>query len=291
MFRRGARNLLPIYKKNQKSVKRAVKSRLRGANRVLDTNVTPAKQVQAESTSLCSASRSQRKKRDLKGVNLDLGGGGGGMRGKLPGVQAVCETPEAQEMALRKGNGLREDVTDGLGGEAVTARPPPSRPRAPVTHMRGPRPLGLPPPWGQRPPGEEDMRTIPASGHATRKQLPRHPEAARPREAPSSRPALPSETEPVTLPSARANSRDIWRAMAPAPPGVNLILCLAGRTLKCKVNSSFLMPNNIYLIPTKLRFMERLICSRLHKGCCGHSLNPGSLFCPVFSAKILNAFF
>ena len=55
----------------------------------------------------------------------------------------------AGEALALKGE-LREDFTDGCGDSVVTKLPPPSRPRAPVTHMRGPRPLGLLPPRGQQ---------------------------------------------------------------------------------------------------------------------------------------------
>ena len=53
-------------------------------------------------------------------------------------------------VALARKGGLREDFTDGCGDSVVTKLPPPSRPRAPITHMRSPRPLGLLPPRGQQ---------------------------------------------------------------------------------------------------------------------------------------------
>ena len=83
-------------------------------------------------------------------MGVDPGGAAGGavnLRNPRGSEKEVC--------ARARGKGPREGVTDGSGGEAVTGRPPPSRPRAPVTHMRGPRPLGLLPPRGLQPPGEE----------------------------------------------------------------------------------------------------------------------------------------
>lgn len=103
---------------------------------------------------------------------------------------------QGQEMAAVAREGLREDVIDGRGGEAVTDRPPPSRPRAPITHMRGPRPLGLLPPRGQQPPSEEDEPTTSCFRGCTRKQLPPPGDAARRRAAPSSPPRTSAKNRP-----------------------------------------------------------------------------------------------
>lgn len=125
---------------------------------VSDTAVTPAKQLQAGSASLCSPRQSRGKKwRCLKESTP----------GELPEDAVSLQnargsekrSAQGQEMAAVAREGLREDVIDGRGGEAVTDRPPPSRPRAPITHMRGPRTLGLLPPRGQQPPSEEDEPT------------------------------------------------------------------------------------------------------------------------------------
>ena len=101
-------NLLSIYKKIRNPSKGQWNLVFPGANPVLDTAVMPDKQVQAGSTSLCTAPRSQGKKRGLKGVDAGAGEGGEVARG------AVCKTPEAQKRDLRRGKGCARMSQTGM---------------------------------------------------------------------------------------------------------------------------------------------------------------------------------
>lgn len=88
-------------------------------------------------------------------------GVGGGLVGYAVSLQNARGSEKGNaihytRIALAAKGGLHGDVIHGCSGEAVTELPPPSRPRAPVTHMRGPCPLGLLPPRRQQAAGREE---------------------------------------------------------------------------------------------------------------------------------------
>lgn len=136
-----------------------------------------------------------------------------------------CKTPE-----LKKG--VSAGTRGGFEGRGGAAREchkrarrrrchratSPSRPRAPVTHLQGPRPPALLPPRDSS--RRARSRPLPASLRATRKQPPSHRRHR----------LLSGSSFTQTRACAKngtcvvRNSRDIWRARVLAPPGVQFLI-------------------------------------------------------------------
>lgn len=175
--------------------------------------MTPAKQVQLGSNSLCSPRQSQGKKEEKSQGNRP--------RGSCRRMPSVCKTPKAQKRGQRRGR-------SGSGPERWAARGCHRRVRwrgcheaasplpasGPSHSHAGPAPPRAPPASGTLNCRAWSIgRQLPASGRATRKQLLRQRRGS----ALSTRPTLPPEAESTKTRSARELSRDLERTGSCSP--------------------------------------------------------------------------
>lgn len=183
-----------------------------------------------------------------------------------------CQSAERGE-ALAGGRERRGKVAAAARrGGARLWRPrrvaglPPSRPRAPVTHMRA-RALS-----GSSRLGDTSLRArrvgqrLPASGSATRKRFSRRWPGPRTQRETSSRPTLRNRSGEVA--ERGGNSRGIWKACVLAPPGVRLALLRLLRTrtdLVTQISPIYTLPP-LYRLPagsvvgiTKLCALRKLL--------------------------------